>query len=284
VGLILRALACAAAALALAGPAVGASPASPVERAAAYLEAHQQQSGGFGEPGRAPSAGLTAWAVLGLAAAGHPPAGAAEYLAGEPYPSATDLALRILALAALGRDTAGLATRLEGLRRTGGAIGPAVNSTVWGVIALRAAGRDVPEPAIRYLLASQSPGGGWSWARGLRPDADDTAAAIQALRAAGERSRSRPILHGLAFLRGLQNGDGGFEAEAGRGSNAQSTAWAMQAFLAAGKSPGKAAFAYLERLQRGDGSFGYGSTADPTPVWVTSQAIAALARRPFPLS
>jgi hypothetical protein len=248
-----------------------------------FLESRQQPDGGFAERGRPSDPGLTAWAVLGLAAAGRAPESAADYLAGKPYPTATDLELRILALAAIGHDTGLLADRLEALRRPTGAIGPLVNSTIWGVIALRAAGRPAPAGSVAFLRRAQSSTGGWAWTTGIVPDADDTAAAVQALRAAGVPAGARPIRRGLAYLRTLQNRDGGFELTDGAGSNAQSTAWATQAFLAAGRDPGIAAFAYLERLQRPDGSFRFSSRFATTPAWVTAQALAALARKPFPL-
>lgn len=272
-------LAAALAAFALAG----AAQAGPIDSAVRYLEARQQDDGGFAEKGRPSDPGLTAWAALGLAAAGRPPAGAAGYLAGEPYPTATDLELRILALAALGQDVAPLADRLEGLRRPSGAVGPSLNSTAWGIMALRAAGRPAGDATVAFLLAGEAPGGGWSWQAGAGPDSNDTAAAVEALRAAGVPARARPIRRALAFLRRLQNRDGGVELEPGRGSDAQSTAWAIQAFLAAGREPGPAAFAYLRRLQRADGSFRYSARYAVTPAWVTAQALAALARHPFPL-
>jgi prenyltransferase beta subunit len=276
-----RALAAAAAAaLALAAPAVAAAGIADAVR---YLESRQGEDGGFADPGRPADPAVTAWAVLGLAAAGSPPAAAAAYLEGKPYPTATDLELRILALDALGRDVSALAGRLEGLVRPDGRIGPAVNSTIWGAIALAAAGRPVPRATVSYLLRAQRPSGGWSWHPATRPDADDTAAAVEALRAAGVGARSRAVRRALAFLRAHQNPDGGFEIEEGKGSNAQTTAWAIQAFLAAGRDPGRAAFAYLEGLQRPDGSFRLSARYATTPVWVTSHALAALARAPFPL-
>ena len=166
------------------GLVVSAAAAAPVDDGVRYLESRQQPDGGFAEPGRASDPSLTAWAVLGLVAAGSPPERAAGYLADKPYPTATDLELRILALAALGRDVSPLADRLERLRRPDGAIGPLVNSTIWGIIALRAAGRAPGDRAVAYLKAAQARDGGWSWSAGGQPDTDDTAAAVQALRAA----------------------------------------------------------------------------------------------------
>jgi len=273
-----RALTAALTALVLAMPAQAG-----VAEGAAYLEARRQPSGGFAEPGRAADSGLTAWAVLGLRAAGRTPAGTTGYLADKPAPSATDLALRILALDALGRDVDALVSRLQGLRRVNGAIGPSVNSTVWAVLALRADARPAGRRTVSWLLGRQRPSGGWGWYPGGTADSNDTAAAVQALRAAGVGRNARTIVRGLRYLRRLQNGDGGFELSSGRGSDSQSTAWAIQAFLAAGRHPGSAAFAYLHRMQRLNGSFRYSARYAITPTWVTAQVLPALARKPFPL-
>jgi iron complex transport system substrate-binding protein len=263
-------------ALAAVALALAASPAD-------YVAAHQQADGGFAEPGRSSDPNLTAWAVLGLAAAGKAPdRSPADYLASTPATSANDLALRILALRALGRDTRDLADRLEGMRRPDGRIGALVNSTIWGVLALRAAKR-LAGTSVRYLRRAQRPSGGWSWYPRGAPDSNDTAAAIQALRAAGVAAGARAVRRGLAYLRRLQRTDGGFALVPGRSSDAQSTAWAVQAFVAAGREPGRRAFRYLASLRRPDGSYRYSKRYAVTPVWVTSQVLPALARRPFPL-
>jgi hypothetical protein len=62
----------------------------------------------------------------------------------------------------------------------------------------------------------------------------------------------------------------------------------VQAFIAAGVNPAKvrrgssrSPLAYLRSLQAGDGSFRYSRTSTQTPVWVTAQALSALAQRPF---
>ena len=69
----------------------------------------------------------------------------------------------------------------------------------------------------------------------------------------------------------------------GRGSDTQSTAWAVQAFVAAGVRPSPSALRYLQRMRRPDGSYRYSARYAATPVWVTSQALAAVARRPLPI-
>ena len=255
--------------------------AAPAATPTDYLLSRQQSDGGFAEPGGQSDAALTAWAVLGLDAAGREAPRAGDFLAGKPYPNATDLALRILALETLGRDTAALVGQLESLRRPDGRIGPLVNSTIWGVLALRAAGRP-PGTSVRYILRAQRPSGGWSWYARGPADSNDTAAAMQALRATGVPPTARPLQRALRYLRRLQRRDGGFPLVAGRGSDAQSTAWAVQAFVAAGRAPGRPAFRYLASLRRSDGSYRYSRRYAITPVWVTSQVAMALARKPLP--
>lgn len=266
--------------LAVAAVAVALAAASPAD----FVSSHQQPDGGFAEPGRQSDPSLTAWAVLGLAAVRREPAGpAADYLADQPASGAANLALRILALRALGRETTSQVGRLEALRQPNGRIGPLVNSTIWGVLALRAAGRPAGR-SLRYLVRVQHRSGGWAWYPRGAPDSNDTAAAVQALRAGGLGRHSRPIRRALAYLRRLQRRDGGFSLVAGRSSDAQSTAWAIQAFIAAGRQPGRPAFRYLASLRQTDGSYRYSRAYGVTPVWVTAQVLPALARRPFPLN
>ena len=281
----MRLCACIFAVLALASPA----SAGPLDDASRYLIGQRAASGGFAEPGASANPGLTGWAVLGLVAADHCPTRSGDYLRGKPYPTATDLELRILALDALRArctfdvNLSGQVSQLIDLRRPSGRIGANVNSTIWGILALRAVGRQAGDKTISYLRAQQKPGGGWPWYPGGRADSNDTAAAIQALRAAGVSKDARSIRRGVAFLRWLQNDNGGFELTNGRGSDTQSTAWAVQAFVSAKRLPGRAAIRYLLSMQRANGSFRYNRRYVTTPVWVTSQALAALAREPFPL-
>ena len=74
-----------------------------------------------------------------------------------------------------------------------------------------------------------------------------------------------------------------YELHAGAPSNAQSTAWAIQAFVAAGVKPPAAAFRYLRRLTRSDGSVRFSAQYATTPLWVSGQVLPALARAAFPL-
>jgi hypothetical protein len=236
-----------------------------------YVQAQQRDDGSFGDPQ------LTAWATLGLVAAGAPTGGAEDYLAGQEPESATDAALVAMARAAAGDRPEDLLPRLRAHRP-----GKLVNATIWTILALRQVGEPAPAALVQALLKAQRPSGGWSWLAGGAADANDTAAAMQALRAAGVRGR--PVQRGVVFLRRHQNADGGFELTQGRGSDTQSTAWAIQALIAAGASPGPPAFRYLQRMRRPDGSYRYNARYVTTPLWVTAQALPALYRKPFPLA
>lgn len=237
-----------------------------------FVLSHQQPDGGFAESGGSEDAALTAWAVLGLRAAGAPVSDAYLHAHEEELTTPTEIALGVLAEA---HPSEALLTRLDRART------PTVNATAWKLLALAQAGRPLPKDRVRYLVHHQAKSGGWSWVGGAAPDSNDTAAVVQALRAA--RVKGRPIRRALVYLRRLQNKDGGFELTQGRGSDAQSTAWAIQAFLAAGARPGRPAYAYLARLRRADGSYRYSAKYATTPVWVTAQVLPALAGRPFPL-
>jgi hypothetical protein len=248
-----------------------------------FVQGRAQTDGGYAEPGRASTIALTATAVLGLHAQGAPvPTGARAYLlAHESGLTATELELVVMAEAVTGGATDGALASLRALVAPSGRIGEALNSTYWGAIALRQAGEPVLPATRRIIVAAQRRSGGFPWAAGLAPDTDDTSAAVQALAALGVRGRT--VTRALAFLRTRQNRNGGFFLTPGAQPNAQSTAWAIQAFVAARTAPPAGALAFLRRLTRPDGSVRYSARYTTTPLWVSAQALPALARRAFPL-
>jgi hypothetical protein len=242
---------------------------------ASFLQAHQAADGGFADAGGTPDAALTSWAAFGLSAAGADAGHAQEFLRAHEDTLRTQTDIALVAMAeSVGGDTHlldRLSTRPSQL----------TNAAIWTILAFRQAGRPAPEALLAAVRARQHSSGGWAWLRGGKPDSNDTAAAIEALRSAGVSGR--PIVRGLAALRSFQNRDGGFELSHGRGSDAQSTAWAIQAYLAAGQRGPRAAYAYLARLRRPDGSYRYSARYAVTPVWVTAQVLPALAGKAFPL-
>jgi prenyltransferase/squalene oxidase-like repeat protein len=238
-----------------------------------FLLAHQT-NGAFAEPGGKPDTVLTAWAVLALRTTRSPVDDSYLRAHESELETPTEVALGALAE---GKPSTALASRLERLPDE-----QTLNGAAWKLLALAGSGRSPSQPAVTFLLSHQARSGGWSWFPGTAPDSNDTAAAVEALRAA--HVSGKPISRALGFLRRLQAKDGGFQLTRGRGSDAQSTAWAIQAFLAAHANPGKRAYSYLARLRRADGSFRYSRRYAVTPVWVTAQVIPALAKRPFPLA
>lgn len=229
-----------------------------------YLQAQQQVDGGYG------SAQTTAWVLLALHARGVESPEAEQYLRAheDELQVPTDVALAALAL----RGPAELLDRLP-------KAGPTLNSAIWTILALRRGGRTVPPETLSYLLRGQSASGGFSWAKGVAPDSNDTAVAIQALRAA--HVGGKPVARALAALARFRNADGGFALVRGRASDSQSTAWAIQAYVAAGKKPPRPAYAFLARMLQRDGSYRYSKQYATTPVWVTAQVIPALAGKPY---
>jgi energy-coupling factor transport system substrate-specific component len=290
-------------------PAAAAAARLALGREVSYLAGAQNSDGGFGaSKGQSSSELYSAWAALGLAAAGRDPRSLSreghtvlDALRGEARSlrGAGDLERTILALRACGVSVHSLAggdpvERLLRERTHDGSIGHLSNLTAFEVLALRAAGYARSSATIRsataWLVRQQDPDGGFGFAtRGGGSDVDDTAAVLQALGSAG--LRGRVLSRGVAFLLHTQNPDGGYPQELGGASNAQSTAWAVQGLIAAGRdvagvrrNGSRTPAEYLESLIAADGSVRYSRTGEQTPVWVTAQALTALAGRPFPVA
>jgi prenyltransferase beta subunit len=180
-------------------------------------------------------------------------------------------------------------------RRRTGAFADRVNSTAFAIFALRATGRSrndrVVRSAARWIVSQANADGGFNFAgKGGGSGIDDTGAALQGLVAAGRRG-TPTVRRAARFLVRRQNPDGGFALQPGGPSNAQSTAWAIQGLVAAGRNPdrlrrngARSPVAYLRSLTTPSGAVRYSRTSAQTPVWVTAQALAALARKPFPLA
>ncbi len=171
-----------------------------------------------------------------------------------------------------------------------------VNTTIWAILALKAAGETDGglNGAITWLVAQQNGNGGFGSQPSSASDVDDTAAAVMALRAsfsnrAGMGASNPVIVDALAYLKSAQRGDGGFPSMPTDGrSYAESTAWATQAIVACGQSPSSwnkgsnTPLSFLRRLQQPSGLFAHRVGAISNPLMTTTQAVIALAQKPFP--
>jgi energy-coupling factor transport system substrate-specific component len=279
--------------------AAGATPAG-------YLRAAQNQDGGFGSaPGQPSSQLYSGWAALGLASEGINPAGVShggtsllDYLAsgagGASDPGS--LERNILAVRAAGLDPTSfggrnLVSALEGDIRGNGSVSGQTNLTAFAILALRAAGVAPPSSTVGWLLGQPDRDGGFNFASaGGFSDVDDTGAALEALAGVPGSRASRVRARAVAYVEGQQDRDGGFPAAPGAGSNAQSTAWAIQGLIAVGVNPAgvrrggvRSPVRYLDSLMAPDGHIRYSRSSDQTPVWVTGEAMMALAGKALPL-
>ncbi len=305
VGAVALLLAVGLAAGAKAAPA--AAPArAQLSREVAFLAGAQNSDGGFGAArGQRTSELYSAWAALGLAAAGRDPRSLARnrhtvlnalYSGSSTLEGPGDLERTIMALHACGVASSSIGPRnllgeLLRARSHDGSFEHLVNITTFAIFALRdaegAASGSLVRGAGLWIARQQNSNGGFGFgARGGASDVDDTAAALQGLVDAGVRGAT--ISRAVAFLLRAQNADGGYPQLPGAPSNAQSSAWAVQGLLAAGvnvnavrRHGSRSPLGYLEGLIAPDGSVRYSATSAQTPVWVTAQALTALAGRPF---
>lgn len=295
-----------AAGFAFAAPA-GASPqkdlAAALNRAAGYLLALEKEQG---KP-------LTPWSYVALAAAGRDLAGTrAEESCAQQFaaltrssPGATtDYALLALTLIAAGKDPASykgtdLIQKIKSARLPDGKFADfidgsgagergeqvLINAHVWAVIALSAAGVEIPEAekARNWLLARQHPEGGFNWYAGApQPDADSTGMALAALGALGETKDSPAVRKAIAYLRSVQESDGGFSSWGA--ANPESSAMVIQGLLAVGLDPAGppltvpagSPVAALLGFQLPDGSFAHQKGGGANEM-ATQQALLALA-------
>ena len=309
--------------------------ASPQTRALDYLHAKQLSSGGFGT-GSTADVQITPWAIMAISAAGENPQSSGTQGGKDPIDYLQGLDLEVAAGSAsslvnrrrflrqghprvrrrrarrphLVRGYQGhrawspscTPTRTRrpalSLRQAPTATNPyaTVNTTIWAILALKAAGETDGglNAAITWLVAQQNGNGGFGSQPSAASDVDDTAAAVMALRAsfsnrAGMSASNPVIVDALAYLKSAQRGDGGFPSMPTDGrSYAESTAWATQAIVACGQSPSSwnkgsnTPLSFLRRLQQPSGLFAHRVGAVSNPLMTTTQAVIALAQKPFP--
>ncbi len=274
--------------------AAAASGATAVD----YLRSRQTASGGFAEAGSgSPSVVLTEWTMMGLRAAGVAPGGvhrsggrtAIAFLASRAggWSDAYALERGILAVVAARDNPKAFAGRnlvaaLRGKIGSHGGIGPAANSTYWGVLALRAAGSPVPARTLSYIRSRRHRNGGYAWSKSAAPDSNDTAAAVLALHAAGVGCGDVAIRRGIAYLKSAQGASHGYALLPGAAADSQSTSWAIQARHACGLRNAHARRWLLARRLPG-GAYNYQPGSTVTPVFVTAEVLPAVHGRWYPI-
>ena len=273
-------------------------PAAYAGTGASYLLHHQRPSGGIAEAGtRKANVSLTEWAAMGLRAAGRSPGRARRpggrtmttYLAHHAgsWRNAFAIERGILAVVAVGKNPRNFADRnlvtaLRGKIGGDGVIGGTQNSTYWGVMALRAAGVPAPRSSLTVIRSAQRSSGGYSWSASAAPDADDTSAAVLALRAAGTACSSRSVAHAYDYLATTQTSAHGYALLPGGAANSQSTSWAIQARHRCGLRNSRA-LAWLHARQLPSGAYNYQPGLTTTPAWVTGQVLPAVNGRSYPI-
>ena len=274
-------------------------------RALEWLRTIQNDDGGFSNPDEESDIAKTSWAVMALAAAGENPndwtknnTSPIDYIRNNLKESigrmgTADYARTILALKAVNenpRNFSGinLVDMLKSRIKENGQIGDFIYTTIWGIMALKACDEDVNK-SVEWLKQQQNEDGGFAWTVGEKSDYDDTAAAIQALIAAGEPGDSEVIKKALDYLKTGQNEDGGFRYFGSSASNAASDSWVIQALVAAGENPTEwkknnvSVVEHLLSLQTEEGFFNYTSYQTSNPGYMTVCAIMALLGKPHPV-
>lgn len=252
-----------------------------------YLQNQQQPNGSVAGYG-----GETDWAVIAAAASGQDPdaltaPGGASLLEGIKADAlataspATSIERRILAIEAADADSSNFGgvnyQNLLLAAHNNQQIGDPtlLNDDIFGILAALVTGNNdlvpVAQDALSYLLAHQSPDGGFSYTTNVcafcGPDSNDTAAAIIALHVAQLVQLEDPKLitgeqAAISFLLPLQRDDGGFGYDSFSESDGSSTAWALMALNILGdavKPQADAARAWLMNNQNSDGGFSYGA-------------------------
>lgn len=207
---------------------------------------------------------------------------------------AAKLVLAVVATGGNPRDVAGvdaLSLLEQGPDPDTGLYGTGVFDHAYVILALSAAGADVPTEAIDALASTQGPEGGWAF-DGMTTegaaDSNTTALVVQALVAAGEADN--PMTQdALTYLGSAVADTGGAVFQPGTGTppDTSSTSFVVQALIAVGEDPasedwGDVASALAE-FQNESGAFHFNPDDTTDNIFSTVQAIPAAAGAALPL-
>jgi energy-coupling factor transport system substrate-specific component len=267
--------------------------------ARSWLVAQQNSDGGFGvSPGEDSSVTITMRAMLGLAAANLNPLDVRRdqrtpltFLRrqSDSINDASDLALAVLALRTVGKDPRdfegrNLVAALDRKRGPANSFGNKVNVAAFAALAFRSAGAGESASAVtKWLRSAQNleTNGGWGISPQARSDADSTGTVLQVV------DNRKSVNRAMEYLRSIQASSGGFASYSI--INSQSTGLVLQGLAALGKSHsslrknGRTGLDFIEARQQNDGSVWYSKNSDQTRIWVTADALVALAGRSIPV-
>lgn len=160
-----------------------------------------------------------------------------------------------------------------------------INAHIWGIIALYAAGEDIPDKqkAYNWLVKHQNADGGFSFHTGINEsDIDMTAMALIAFAALGKGKNDPAVAKALNFLKASQKDDGNFFSWGT--PNSESCAMVIQGLVALGIDPagsewtrkGNNPVTALLEFQLSDGSFSH-TPGGKSNGMATQHALIALA-------
>ncbi len=273
---------------------------SNISSLVAYLQANQDATGkitGFG--------GETSWTVMGLAAVGIDPhtvqnggVSLVDFLKNNPPidTATTGWERDLLAVTAAGENPFTFGGRNYVAKVQSFASSNQIGSTtllnddIFGILSLISAGpsanQTIISDSVNFLIANQNADHGWSFQVSGASDTNDTAVAVEALKAAQDKGFSNTGLDdaidtGTAYLLGLQQTNGGWEYQSGFGTDGASTAWVVQAVLG-NDSEVEDGLNFLVSLQDTSGGVQYqaGFGAD---TFTSGYALNAFAQKAFPV-
>mgnify|MGYP001405691819 CR=1 FL=1 len=286
-------------------PAASPAAGTGLAGAVGWLLTQQAEDGGFPGFSGESDPGVTLDAVVALAAAeragvdtGGAVADALAWLAqGDvalvyAQTGVGQAAKLALGLMAAGEDPRSIGsvdplTLVErGQDATTGIYGSGIFDHALAIMALAAAGEEVPASAIDALAATQADNGGWAFDASTDPTAADsntTAMVVQALVAAG--AADSPLLEpALAYLQSTITPEGAVYApNQGAIADANSTALVLQAVIAAGSENTATLENALVTFQAPSGAFFYQAQDQTANLFSTVQAIPALAGLALPV-
>jgi Prenyltransferase and squalene oxidase repeat len=235
-------------AAALAGAAAPARGKS-LDAIVAFLESHEQESGGYADAGRTPTQGISAWVTLALAAAGVNPLDQVRFAGGVACGHSAQEFLAAHFATSFHEEAAATEFGTTAFERE--------------LLVVDTAGTDPHDFAgtdlVDQIIARQQPGGGIPYVPGGEAQVNDTAFGILALAPVREPDAEAAVVAAAEWLATAADLDGGFNWQGpGQPSEADLSGAAIEALVAAGRGSSEveaATLAFLHTAQRPDGGF-----------------------------